>query len=86
MAFGGGATLFQTASAKITGQSADIAQSLLVSLWNLAIAGGGFCGGILLNVFDARVLPIIMCILLIFALSLILYAGKLGVAKASDND
>ena len=85
LAFGGGATLFQTASAKITGQSADIAQSLLVSLWNLAIAGGGFCGGMLLNVFDAKVLPIIMSILLIFALCLVLYADKLGVTNPSGG-
>ncbi|NUF27474.1 MFS transporter [Gilliamella sp. ESL0254] len=86
LAFGGGATLFQTASAKITGESADIAQSLLVSLWNLAIAGGGFCGGMLLNVFDARVLPIMMCILLILAIFIVLYAGKLGVENASGDD
>ncbi|WP_239324939.1 MFS transporter [Snodgrassella gandavensis] len=86
LAFGGGATLFQTASAKITGESADIAQSLLVSLWNLAIAGGVFCGGMLLNVFDARVLPIMMCILLVLALFMVLFAGKLGVGNASGDD
>ncbi|ORF43897.1 hypothetical protein B5803_13885 [Gilliamella apicola] len=86
LSFGGGATLFQTASAKITGESADIAQSLLVSLWNLAIAGGGFCGGVLLNVFDAEVLPMIMCVLLTVALCIVLCAGKLGVENTSGDD
>ncbi|PXZ01275.1 MFS transporter [Gilliamella apicola] len=86
LSFGGGATLFQTASAKITGESADIAQSLLVSLWNLAIAGGGFCGGVLLNVFDAEVLPMIMCVLLTVALCIVLCAGKLGVENTNGDD
>ncbi|MDT3718786.1 MFS transporter [Pseudomonas oryzihabitans] len=49
LAFGGAATLFQTALAKAAGQAADIAQSMLVTTWNLAIAGGGLLGGVLLE-------------------------------------
>ncbi|WP_418303728.1 MFS transporter [Pandoraea pulmonicola] len=49
LAFGGGATLFQTALAKAAGDAADIAQSMLVTAWNMAIAGGGFIGGLLLD-------------------------------------
>ncbi|XKM13734.1 MFS transporter [Orbaceae bacterium ac157xtp] len=77
LSFGGGATLFQTASAKITGSSADVAQSLLVSLWNLAIAGGGFWGGVFLNMYNAQILPIIMCGLLIIALLIVLITRNL---------
>ncbi|KQZ98850.1 MFS transporter [Achromobacter sp. Root565] len=49
LAFGGAPTLFQTALAKTAGESADVAQSMLVTAWNLAIAGGGVIGGILLE-------------------------------------
>jgi predicted MFS family arabinose efflux permease len=49
IAFGGCATLFQTALAIAAGAGADVAQSLLVVTWNCAISGGGVIGGILLN-------------------------------------
>lgn len=49
LAFGGAATLFQTALAKAAGDAADIAQSMLVTAWNTAIAGGGLVGGVLLD-------------------------------------
>ncbi|MBD1554441.1 MFS transporter [Pseudomonas typographi] len=48
LAFGGAATLFQTALAKAAGEAADVAQSMLVTAWNAAIAGGGLLGGVLL--------------------------------------
>ncbi|MDF3885927.1 MFS transporter [Cupriavidus basilensis] len=49
LAFGGAATLFQTALAKTAGDAADVAQSILVTAWNTAIAGGGLAGGVLLD-------------------------------------
>ncbi|AOX99981.1 MFS transporter [Jeongeupia sp. USM3] len=49
LAFGGAATLFQTALATSTGEAADVAQSMLVTAWNTAIAGGGVVGGVLLE-------------------------------------
>ena len=54
LAFGGVATLFQTALARRAGASADLAQSLLVTGWNLAIAGGGAFGGLLLDRIGAQ--------------------------------
>ncbi|SEI90221.1 MFS transporter [Achromobacter sp. NFACC18-2] len=48
LAFGGAPTLFQTAIAHTAGGAADVAQSMLVTAWNLAIAGGGIVGGVLL--------------------------------------
>jgi len=53
LAFGGAATLFQTALAKTAGEAADVAQSMLVTVWNLAIAGGGIVGGVLFDRFGA---------------------------------
>ncbi|WP_421362299.1 MFS transporter [Agrobacterium rosae] len=49
LAFGGAATLFQTAAANTSGQASDVAQSMIVTAWNLAIAGGGLVGGLLLD-------------------------------------
>lgn len=49
LAFGGAATLFQTAAANTSGQASDVAQSMIVTAWNLAIAGGGIVGGLLLE-------------------------------------
>lgn len=49
LAFGGAATLFQTALARNAGEAADVAQSMLVTVWNTAIAGGGVLGGLLLE-------------------------------------
>ncbi|MEU5761264.1 MFS transporter [Nocardia sp. NPDC047648] len=48
LAFGGTATLLQTAVAEAAGPAAEIAQSLLVTCWNSGIAGGGVVGGLLL--------------------------------------
>ena len=48
LAFGGCATLFQTALAIVAGDGADVAQSLLVVTWNCAISGGGVIGALLL--------------------------------------
>ncbi|EPL10615.1 MFS transporter [Pseudomonas sp. CF161] len=49
VSFGGLPTLLQTALAKTAGDSADAAQSMLVTVWNLAIAGGGLAGAVLLE-------------------------------------
>ncbi|WP_239483075.1 MFS transporter [Paraburkholderia sp. C35] len=49
LTFGGAATLLQTASADSAGEGADTAQSMIVTVWNGAIAGGGLIGGILLD-------------------------------------
>ncbi|WP_321784171.1 MFS transporter [Paraburkholderia sp. J94] len=49
LAFGGAATLFQTALADAAGEAMDAAQAVLVTVWNLAIAGGGVVGGVLLD-------------------------------------
>lgn len=55
--FGGSPTLLQTASAETAGQGADVAQSILVTCWNLAIAGGGILGGVLLETLGVAAFP-----------------------------
>lgn len=49
IALGGAPTLLQTAIAGTVGEDADIAQSMLVTVFNLAVAGGGLLGGLLLQ-------------------------------------
>lgn len=49
VAFGAVPTLFQTAVARRAGAAADLAQSMLVTGWNLAIAAGGMAGGVVLQ-------------------------------------
>lgn len=64
LGFGGVATLLQTALADAAGDSADIAQSMLVTAWNIAIAGGGLFGGLLLGVYGARGFAPVLLVLL----------------------
>ncbi|TWD13545.1 putative MFS family arabinose efflux permease [Streptomyces sp. T12] len=54
LAFGGVATLFQSASMNAAGKAADFAQSMLVTMWNIGIAGGGVIGGALLTGLGAQ--------------------------------
>ncbi len=49
LTFGGAPTLLQTAVADVAGDGADVAQSMLVTIFNLAVAGGGVVGGLLLG-------------------------------------
>ncbi|QJU57356.1 MFS transporter [Sphingomonas sp. AP4-R1] len=64
LAFGGAATLFQTALARTAGDATDLAQSMLVTAWNMAIAGGGIVGGILLDTIGASAfVPATLCLL-----------------------
>lgn len=57
LAFGGLPALLQTALAKSAGDSADAAQSMLVTVWNLGIAGGGLLGGVLLQGWGVMSFP-----------------------------
>ncbi|MEG3131040.1 MFS transporter [Pantoea cypripedii] len=75
LAFGGAATLFQTALAKTAGEAADIAQSILVTAWNMAIAGGGIVGGVLLERLGASAFVPTMLVLLSTTL-VVVWLGK----------
>ena len=55
--FGGAPTLLQTELADAAGEHADVAQSILVTVFNLAVAGGGLVGGLWVDVFGAASLP-----------------------------
>ncbi|MEE3806215.1 MFS transporter [Lysinibacillus fusiformis] len=65
LTFGGAATLTQTAIADNAKKGADIAQSMLVTVWNLAIGGGSAIGAILMESFDVVSFPWVMFILIL---------------------
>lgn len=57
LTFGGAPTLLQTALADSAGEHADVAQSILVTIFNLAVAGGGLLGGLMIDAAGAEWLP-----------------------------
>ena len=74
LAFGGLPALLQTALAKSAGNSADAAQSMLVTAWNLGIAGGGLAGGLMLQHWGVIAFP--WAVLGLIALALGAMTGK----------
>ncbi|BBN57287.1 hypothetical protein TRE132_54120 [Pseudomonas chlororaphis subsp. aurantiaca] len=71
MTFGGAPTLLQTALAEVAGDGADIAQSILVTVFNLAFAGSGVIGGVLLETWGASAIPWVVLALLLPALLIV---------------
>ncbi len=67
LAFGGLPALLQTALAQSAGESADAAQSMLVTVWNLGIAGGGLAGGVLLQGWGVTAFPWAVVLLMLLA-------------------
>ncbi|MEL4376717.1 MFS transporter [Brucella cytisi] len=68
LTFGGAPTLLQTALADSAGEHADVAQSILVTIFNLAVAGGGFLGGLLINGTGPDWLPLTLLPMIMIAL------------------
>ncbi|NSX04964.1 MFS transporter [Cupriavidus gilardii] len=84
LAFGGAATLFQTALAKTAEEAADVAQAMLVTAWNAAIAGGGIIGGVLLDHFGVGAFSPALLALLAVALAVVWGARRYGFAASVD--
>ncbi|WP_300756186.1 MFS transporter [Janthinobacterium sp.] len=68
LSFSGAPTLLQTALADAAGEGADVAQSMLVTVFNLAFAGSGVLGGLLLETAGAATIPWVLLGLLLLAL------------------
>jgi predicted MFS family arabinose efflux permease len=84
LAFGGAATLFQTAMVEHAGKAVDVAQSMLVTIWNLAIAGGGIIGGALLK--SVGVSSFAPALLLLLAMALwVIWRGRKRAVRAYAN-
>ena len=75
LAFGGAATQLQTASGDASGNGMDIANAMVTTVWNTAIATGGLIGGVLLEKSGAVSFSLAVLILSLLALVLVL-AGR----------
>ena len=80
VAFGGFATLTQTALSRLSGRAADVAQSMYTTGWNTAVAAGGAIGGMLLDKGGAASLLAIIG-LLILSLTGTLFAMNRALAS-----
>ncbi|MFJ8803531.1 MFS transporter [Streptomyces sp. NPDC102487] len=78
LGWGGVPTLLQTAVGDAGGESADSAQAMLVTLWNVAMAGGGIVGGVLLDVVGSESFPWTVLLLLLPVIAVVLYARRAG--------
>jgi predicted MFS family arabinose efflux permease len=85
LAFGGAATLFQTASAITGGEAADVSQSMIVTVWNLGIAGGGLLGGLLLQSVGVHSFAWAASVLLVGALLVSAGAHRAGFARTAPR-
>ena len=86
LTFGGAATLLGTASADAAGQGVDIAQAMVTTAWNTAIAGGGLFGGLLLGRFGAPSFPYAMLIAVLAALAVAWRASAHGFPPGPRNN
>lgn len=57
LSFGGAATQLQTASADAAGAGVDLANAMITTVWNTAIAAGGIVGGLLLEIYGPKSFP-----------------------------
>ncbi|NED04771.1 MFS transporter [Streptomyces sp. SID6648] len=78
LGWGGIPTLLQTAVGDASGESADAAQAMLVTLWNAAMAAGGLVGGLLLDTFGSTSFPWTVLLLLLPVIAVVLYARGAG--------
>ncbi|MFH9084076.1 MFS transporter [Streptomyces sp. NPDC017673] len=78
LGWGGLPTLLQTAVGDAGGDRADAAQAMLVTLWNVAMAGGGVLGGVLLDAAGSGSFPWTVLVLLLPVLAVVLAARAHG--------
>ncbi|ATP51023.1 MFS transporter [Pseudomonas putida] len=82
--YGGAPTLLQTACADAAGEGGDVAQSMLVTVWNSAIALGGIIGGLLLTGAGVAWFGPVALVLIGVAW-LLAWAGRRGGFKAGSR-
>lgn len=78
LSFSGAPTLLQTALADAAGEGADVAQSMLVTVFNLSFAGSGITGGVLLESTGAKSFPWTVLLILMTGFFTVLRANAHG--------
>ncbi|MGG7598945.1 MFS transporter [Pseudomonas sp. WC1] len=83
LTYGGAPTLLQTACADAAGEGGDVAQSMLVTVWNSAIALGGIIGGLLLVGAGVGAFGAVVLTLVVLAWLLVLGGRRAGFAAGA---
>ncbi|QXI36256.1 MFS transporter [Pseudomonas xantholysinigenes] len=83
LTYGGAPTLLQTACADAAGEGGDVAQSMLVTVWNSAIALGGIIGGLLLTGIGVASFGTVVLGLVALAGLLVLTGRRAGFASGA---
>lgn len=78
LSFGGAATQLQTASADAAGDGVDLANAMITTVWNSAIAAGGILGGLLLDHLGAGAFSWAVMALALVALCIAFSARRHG--------
>lgn len=76
LSFGGAATLLQSALMRAAGEHADVAQSSMVTTWNLGIGLGGLTGGALLAGYGSGALLLAVIALMVPTVLVVLLARR----------
>ncbi|MFK3722493.1 MFS transporter [Pseudomonas monteilii] len=89
LGFGGAGAMMQTASADAAGDGVNLAQAMVTTAWNLAIAAGGAMGGALLTHGGTSTLPPAVAVLAGLAFLVALtghrYAFPRGIRAQADR-
>ena len=75
--FGGAPTLLQKSLADVAKQQIDLAQSIFVTVFNIAVAGGGILGGFLLEYYSISFLLIFFIVLAMVSFLVVISEIKL---------
>ncbi|GAB3402187.1 MFS transporter [Schumannella luteola] len=76
LAFGGAATLFQSALMAASGDHADAAQPLQVTMWNAGIGLGGLIGGVLLAGFGTESILVAVALMVAATVLIVVVARR----------
>jgi len=83
--FGGAPTLLQTAAADIAGEHQDVAQAMLITVWNLSIALGSLGGGLVLQLGAVRDMPWVTLVFIAAAAAITWAARSYGFRAGPRN-
>lgn len=81
LSFSGAPTILQTALGNAAGKHENVAQSMLVTVFNLSFAGSGVLGGAVLSAWGAAALPHVLVILSLAALGVAYTASRHGFVR-----
>ena len=86
LSFSGAPTILQTALGNAAGKHENVAQSMLVTVFNLSFAGSGVLGGAVLSAWGAAALPQVLVVLAVAAWGVAFAAKRHGfVQRAAVN-